>query len=464
MTPDFHFRRAALFSALAAIYPAISCGAGAARIDFASGVVTAQQGPDSSRRSLARGAEVFPGDTITTNDGMAQLRFTDGARVSLKPGSEFRIDDYRFNGKADGEEKSFFSLIKGGLRTITGLVGRTSRENYRVKTAVATIGIRGTEYSVSYGNSINVNTAEGVVEVCNSQGCLLLYPGDEGYVKQDSTPPVLVQTGEEKPKKDDTPPELSDIEAPGNDREVNGNIANLGGFLTGTKNYRVAWGHTESTFSSSTSALSDPGQQGIIDGNGILQGFTSGTSGFAPSGVNGSASVETLGNDGVVAWGRWVGTTPATMTLFGSTASEGYLHYVAGLPTPSSDPAVPPSASFSLLGGSVSGSASGNGSLTSGSMNVTFGSNVVNSLDLGMTVGANTYSVSDSSISISTANGQLEFASSTAITTGSGCSGTCSTTLNGVFYGSGAARAGVSFSFDALLVSESISGAAALKR
>jgi hypothetical protein len=42
-----------------------------------------------------------------------QLRFTDGAYVSLQPQTLFRVDDYRYDGKADGNERGFFSLLKG---------------------------------------------------------------------------------------------------------------------------------------------------------------------------------------------------------------------------------------------------------------------------------------------------------------------------------------------------------------
>ena len=34
-----------------------------------------------------------------------------------------------------------------GLRTITGLVGKGTRSNYKLTTSVATIGIRGTDYT-----------------------------------------------------------------------------------------------------------------------------------------------------------------------------------------------------------------------------------------------------------------------------------------------------------------------------
>ena len=136
--------RAALLAAIAAAYPVIGYPAPAAQVDFAVGNVTAV-GSNGQSRALGKGAQIEQGDTVNTNGGRAQLRFTDGAYVSLQPESQFRIDQYRFDGKQDGNEKGFFSLLKGGLRTITGLVGRSNKANYQVSTSVATIGIRGTE-------------------------------------------------------------------------------------------------------------------------------------------------------------------------------------------------------------------------------------------------------------------------------------------------------------------------------
>jgi len=168
--------------------------AGAAKVDFAIGDVVALQA-DGSRRPLARGAEVSPGETVDTGAGRAQLRFTDGAMVSLQPQTQFRIDAYEFKGQADGDGKGFFSLLKGAMRTITGAIGKTDRKAYRLDTAVATIGIRGTTYSVAYGNSITVNTVEGAVEACNNGGCLVIGAGQSGYVKDIDTAPVFLGGG-----------------------------------------------------------------------------------------------------------------------------------------------------------------------------------------------------------------------------------------------------------------------------
>ncbi|MDD5329821.1 MAG: FecR family protein [Sulfuricella sp.] len=99
--------------------------------------------------ALKLGSEVESGDTLHTGaTSNAQIRLTDGSIIALRPLSEFRLDEYRFSGKNDGSEKGFFSLLKGGFRTVTGLIGKASRDNYRVTASAATIGIRGTNYKL----------------------------------------------------------------------------------------------------------------------------------------------------------------------------------------------------------------------------------------------------------------------------------------------------------------------------
>ncbi len=59
-----------------------------------------------------------------------------------------KIADYRYNGLEDGSEQSIMELLKGGFRTITGAIGHKNKQNYKIRTSVATIGIRGTHYSL----------------------------------------------------------------------------------------------------------------------------------------------------------------------------------------------------------------------------------------------------------------------------------------------------------------------------
>lgn len=181
--------------------------AGAAKIDFAIGDVAAVQ-PDGARRPLARGAEIHAGEMVDTGSGRTQLRFTDGAMVSLQPKTQFRIDAYEFKGETAGGEKGFFSLLKGAMRTITGAIGKSDRKAYRLDTAVATIGIRGTEYAVAYGNSITVTTNSGLIEVCNSAGCLLVEAGQSAYVPDANTRPAFTTRNALDPLNRQPTPEL----------------------------------------------------------------------------------------------------------------------------------------------------------------------------------------------------------------------------------------------------------------
>lgn len=95
----------------------------------------------------AAGTPVHPGDLIRLGArSNAQIRLSDESIIALRAGTEMRIDAYAYSGRAE-ESRSFFSLVRGGLRTVTGAIGALhDRERYRVKTPTATIGIRGTHY------------------------------------------------------------------------------------------------------------------------------------------------------------------------------------------------------------------------------------------------------------------------------------------------------------------------------
>ena len=100
-------------------------------------------------RKLKRNSKIFKGDALVTGENSyTQIRMKDGALISLRPKTRLLISDYNFNGREDGTEISFFELVSGGFRTITGLIGHTNKNNYRVRTSVATIGIRGTHYGL----------------------------------------------------------------------------------------------------------------------------------------------------------------------------------------------------------------------------------------------------------------------------------------------------------------------------
>jgi len=348
--------RALLLGVIAAAYPAMGYTAPAARVDFATGNVKAI-GANGQSRTVVKGAQIEQGETISTNNGRAQLRFTDGAYVSLQPESELRIDQYRFDGKQDGNEKGFFSLLKGGLRTITGLVGRSNKQNYQVSTSVATIGIRGTEYTIQYGQSVTGTVGEGEINVCNGAGCLSVTNGESYYVQGQELKPVITN------KRTDLPPTPPQPPVPGirageeySPEGINCDFVPCGSPtptppLTGTGNFNVAFATqagTTNVITNTTATLN----------NGQLISFNRGGSIDSISGP-----YSEVGGDNILVWGR------AAMNSGGEL-----IHYAVGVPMLDFTPVLRMTGTYTLMGATAITDSSNNpiGKLTKMTMTANF--------------------------------------------------------------------------------------------
>jgi hypothetical protein len=156
--------------------------AAAGKVLFVSGTVQVERG---TPRPLAAGDPIEVGDVIITGDASrAQLLMADGAKVALRAGTRFRIDAMSLPGSVTApgqaratttEGSSAATLLKGGFRTVTGSVGKSNPAGYQVRTPVGVLGIRGTDYALTYCNSdCSPGTADGLY--------LGVYPGGGGIV------------------------------------------------------------------------------------------------------------------------------------------------------------------------------------------------------------------------------------------------------------------------------------------
>jgi|RhiMethySRZTD1v2_1073278.scaffolds.fasta_scaffold13058_5 FecR protein. len=127
---------------------------GAGSVVHLSGTLSVQR-PDGSVRILAQKSEVQTGDVLTTQrDSYAQVNFTDGSSMTMRPNTQLKIEQYTFAQDKPQEDNSFLRLVKGGLRTVTGLVGkRGNLDAYKIGTNTATIGIRGSSGLTVVGDS-----------------------------------------------------------------------------------------------------------------------------------------------------------------------------------------------------------------------------------------------------------------------------------------------------------------------
>ena len=102
-------------------------------------------------RSAEKNTVVNEGDTLLTGKhGAIHVRMNDSGFISVRPDTRLIVQSFVWNGKEDGLERSVLLLLRGGFRTITGVIGRRTKENYLVNTPTATIGIRGTDHEPHY--------------------------------------------------------------------------------------------------------------------------------------------------------------------------------------------------------------------------------------------------------------------------------------------------------------------------
>ena len=77
---------------------------------------------DGGTRILAQKSEILLSDMLTTQkDSFAQINFTDGSSVTLRPNSTLRIEQYQFDKAKPEADNLSMRLLKGGLRVLDGL-------------------------------------------------------------------------------------------------------------------------------------------------------------------------------------------------------------------------------------------------------------------------------------------------------------------------------------------------------
>jgi hypothetical protein len=125
---------------------------GGGRVTRLKGLVTVERAGVSEPGR--RGYILESGDTIKTgSDGVVQWWMADDSLFLLPTGSSLHIDEYASPSGRGGFGKSFFSLLKGAMRSVTGLVAKNDPQSYRVATPVATMGVRGTDFKLVYCNN-----------------------------------------------------------------------------------------------------------------------------------------------------------------------------------------------------------------------------------------------------------------------------------------------------------------------
>jgi len=467
-------RRTAIAAGVAAAFPGFALAQGVARVDFAIGNASAI-GTDGRSRPLSKGTEIGVGDTVDTGLGRVQLRFADGAQMALQPDTQFKVEQFVFASKGEGEDNVVMNLLKGGMRTVTGLIGRANRAKYQLKTPSATIGIRGTEFTAEYRDALRAFCAQGLIFLANDGGTLLLSGGQGAFVSsftsaptRNDTPPtmptisqqdmlVLLKLAGVNPQNaqqdfnpvvtlqtalaqlatvtvSPTTPAPAPTPTPTPTPKPTRTASLLAGDFTGN------WG-ARATSSALNARYTGLGQALSMDAAGNLIAFTDAAQGAFGLGT---AAATSLGNDGTIAWGTWSnGTTTGAGDYARALAGNDRIHYVVGLPVASMP--VSGTASYNMLGSSASCSGAGCTSATvnSSSLSVNFGGSPTVSVAMSLTVNGSTAGTYTRSGTTGTLNSNGSFSVGGTLTGGPAPSGCNSFAGNGFLSGAGAVRAGL---------------------
>lgn len=454
MTRPPTLRSCLLLSCLAAA-PALAQEAG--RVEFVTGEALVRA-RDGTPRAAVRGAPVGQGETVETREGRVQLRMADAAYISLQPRTELRLDEYA-PARPGAEERGLLSLLRGGLRTVTGSIGRINRQAYRVTTPTSTIGIRGTQFAVLEGDGTRVNVADGIIQLCTTGGCLDIYAGQSGFAPGPTARPTLVFA----------PARLPPVAAV---QAVQPIVISESRSDDGASSF-----FTSSPVSSGPAApvvvplASGPGGMAVATeqaGGTFSAGLIGGTLTFNAAGaltqfIDGSTAgnnftsgvAADFGADGIIAWGRWAsgdrGSPPVPQVTMSYAASlsatavtatsivRGYASFASTAPTVTSGGAIVATG----LPNSVTGTLSVNFPTLTGGGTVSYVLNVP--------VAGQTFFLSGSANQFA-GTGFLG-TGSIIVSTGAGCTPSCTgnipfgDAIQGFFTGASAERAGANYGF-----------------
>jgi hypothetical protein len=95
-------------------------------------------------RILELRSSIFLNDTIVTEaNSKVQVMFDDATVVSQGENSELIIDEYVYSPDKKDKDNCSLKLLKGVFRVVTGKITELNPERFKVRTRMATIGIRG---------------------------------------------------------------------------------------------------------------------------------------------------------------------------------------------------------------------------------------------------------------------------------------------------------------------------------
>ena len=332
---------------------------------------------DGNRRNMEKGSAVEEGDTLVTGAGRMQVRLIDGGLISVYPNSEYKIERFKFGSTANSiaasvvvsgvernteanteintkdradaslielkeskTDRGFFNLLKGAARQVTGVLGRKHNGNFKFKTTIATVGIRGTGFFARIcqadcfdekGNPLQdgmyVKNNVGVITMENNAGDIALAQGQAAFAASSEDAPV--QTDESPAASSGGSDEIETFDFDGSVFQGNDGIKPE---IINVKNLDYAFSENTGIGAASVGSLdlADDETSALLNGDEITH-FEDNAAIPAIVFDRSSATLEESGIDtelGVI-WNRWNGDYSFTKDGVAITPVDPNIHIIA---------------------------------------------------------------------------------------------------------------------------------------
>tara|TARA_R100000231_G_scaffold134745_1_gene108607 strand:+ start:303 stop:1376 length:1074 start_codon:yes stop_codon:yes gene_type:complete len=154
--------------------------------DVDIGSISELKGNAQVVRDKPYGAEIDFGilsyDKVETANGRMGITFIDETQIRLTENSKVLIDEFVFDSNPD-KSKMALTFAKGTARFVTGKLNKVKKKNIKIRTSSATIGIRGTDFTITVdeiGRSLVIllpnidGTSSGEIYVETAAGIVIL--------------------------------------------------------------------------------------------------------------------------------------------------------------------------------------------------------------------------------------------------------------------------------------------------
>lgn len=134
------------------------------------------------RYELAEKLSVESNDLIETGRGLTRITFEDDTQVRIKDNSKLIIDDFVYDSKPKSVNRLALRVVIGTVRYASGGIAKNNNKHVDIQTPVATIAVRGTEFSMVVneigGSTVillpNFDGTVGEIEVITLAGSVIM--------------------------------------------------------------------------------------------------------------------------------------------------------------------------------------------------------------------------------------------------------------------------------------------------